>query len=187
MTGMARSRRSVLGSRADVGFWRRAEQPACELLTLSGLSTPRPSSSRYNVGSGRRSSSTVPLVGWMHAPREPCDQNHHITALPTSTTRLTSRWRGFSGRTGRGDVGSAGGSLATLRDMPEAEFAAPAGLALVHRLKSEAGLMGFDRLARACDAVDAPGSRGRGAGRGPGTVARGHRFGARNRRHARRT
>ncbi|GJE74209.1 Hpt domain-containing protein [Methylorubrum suomiense] len=53
-----------------------------------------------------------------------------------------------------------GGSLATLRDMPEAEFAAPAGLALVHRLKSEAGLMGFDRLARACDAVDAAGSRG---------------------------
>lgn len=51
-------------------------------------------------------------------------------------------------------------TLVRLGDMPGQELTSPSGLALVHRLKSEAGLMGFDRLARACDAVDAAGSRG---------------------------
>lgn len=51
-------------------------------------------------------------------------------------------------------------TLVRLDDMPEQEFAGPSGLALVHRLKSESGLMGFDRLAQACEAVDTAGARG---------------------------
>lgn len=51
-------------------------------------------------------------------------------------------------------------AVVTLSSMTDAEIAAPAGLTLVHRLKSEAGMMGFDRLSRACEAVDAAASRG---------------------------
>lgn len=45
-------------------------------------------------------------------------------------------------------------TLVRLSSMPEGELAESVGLALVHRLKSEAGLMGFDRLSNACEAVD---------------------------------
>lgn len=51
-------------------------------------------------------------------------------------------------------------TVATLFGMAESDLTGPSGLALVHRLKSEAGLMGFDRLSRACKAVDATGSLG---------------------------
>ncbi|KQP62189.1 hypothetical protein ASF52_05940 [Methylobacterium sp. Leaf112] len=42
----------------------------------------------------------------------------------------------------------------------DAFLACPDGLASIHRLKSEAGLMGFARLGRACEAIDgaAPGA-----------------------------
>ena len=52
------------------------------------------------------------------------------------------------------------GTLVRLRDMPEQDLSGPSGLALVHRLKSESGLMGFDRLSHACEAVDNAGARG---------------------------
>lgn len=51
-------------------------------------------------------------------------------------------------------------TLVRLRGMSAPELSAPEGLALVHRLKSEAGLMGFVRLSHACDVVDAAGVRG---------------------------
>ncbi|WP_407523119.1 Hpt domain-containing protein [Methylobacterium oryzisoli] len=51
-------------------------------------------------------------------------------------------------------------SLVRLGDMPVQELSSPSSLALVHRLKSESGLMGFDRLSRACEAVDTAGARG---------------------------
>ena len=51
-------------------------------------------------------------------------------------------------------------TLVRLGDMPEQELSSTSGLTLVHRLKSEAGLMGFDRLAQACEAVDTAGARG---------------------------
>ncbi|MEE7456515.1 hypothetical protein MPAR168_12960 [Methylorubrum populi] len=51
-------------------------------------------------------------------------------------------------------------TLVRLHVMSAAELSAPEGLALVHRLKSEAGLMGFARLSHACDVVDGCGVRG---------------------------
>lgn len=44
--------------------------------------------------------------------------------------------------------------------MSHAELGSSEGLGLIHRLKSEAGLMGFDRLSRACETVNAAGARG---------------------------
>lgn len=52
-------------------------------------------------------------------------------------------------------LGLLRGTMATLSRMSQAELASPDGLSLVHRLKSEAGLMGFGRLSRACAVVDA--------------------------------
>lgn len=51
-------------------------------------------------------------------------------------------------------------TLLRLGDMPGQKLSNPSGLALVHRLKSESGLMGFDRLAHACEAVDTASARG---------------------------
>ncbi len=51
-------------------------------------------------------------------------------------------------------------TVTELAGMSHAELAGRDGLRLVHRLKSEAGLMGFDRLSRACEIVDAAGARG---------------------------
>nr|WP_137830259.1 Hpt domain-containing protein [Methylobacterium sp. L1A1] len=51
-------------------------------------------------------------------------------------------------------------TLVRLSGMPQDELVSRAGLASVHRLKSEAGLMGFNRLSRACEVVDTAGARG---------------------------
>ncbi|GLS71322.1 hypothetical protein [Methylobacterium tardum] len=51
-------------------------------------------------------------------------------------------------------------TLAELADMTDDDLRAPAGLARVHRLKSEAGLMGFGRVSQACEAVDVAGTHG---------------------------
>jgi hypothetical protein len=47
-----------------------------------------------------------------------------------------------------------------------ASLLSPAGLASIHRLKSEAGLMGFVRLSEACAAFDEPGQGTSPHGRG---------------------
>ena len=50
--------------------------------------------------------------------------------------------------------------LLILTGMTGRELVGPSGLALIHRLKSEAGFMGFERLSQACEAVDTAGARG---------------------------
>lgn len=47
--------------------------------------------------------------------------------------------------------------IMTLAGLGDASLLSPAGLASIHRLKSEAGLMGFVRLSDACTAFDDPG------------------------------
>lgn len=47
--------------------------------------------------------------------------------------------------------------VVTLAGLCDASLVSPAGLAFIHRLKSEAGLMGFSRLSKACEAFDEPG------------------------------
>jgi HPt (histidine-containing phosphotransfer) domain-containing protein len=57
-------------------------------------------------------------------------------------------------------VGLLRGTLSGLADMTDADLRGTAGLARVHRLKSEAGLMGFVWLSQACEAVDVAGTHG---------------------------
>lgn len=57
-------------------------------------------------------------------------------------------------------LGLLRGTLTALADMTDDDLRGPAGLAGVHRLKSEAGLMGFGRVSQACEAVDAVGTNG---------------------------
>lgn len=47
--------------------------------------------------------------------------------------------------------------VVTLAGLGDASLVSSAGLASIHRLKSEAGLMGFSRLSKACEAFDEPG------------------------------
>ena len=51
-------------------------------------------------------------------------------------------------------------NLLTLAILSDEEVMAPGGLALVHRLKSEAGMMGFPALSAACGLLDAASLQG---------------------------